>query len=142
LLASQRCRGTIVLKYWRYIYCLSWVGWRFANGGRPSVQGADKRVKYYILKSSPRIISCVETAHSSSLHVSTMWFSCKLGSLIWGIGACTLFAPNGLQQAPWERLRVPTGEQFGLGLPFLIFFDLANQLRETHMSDFCFNPGK
>jgi hypothetical protein len=41
----------------------------------------------------------VETAQPSSLYVSVMWFSCELGPLIWGIGACTL-APNGLQQAP------------------------------------------
>jgi type IV secretory pathway TrbD component len=37
-------------------------------------------------------VSSVETAHLSSLHVSIMWFSCKLGLQIWSIGSCTLRA--------------------------------------------------
>jgi hypothetical protein len=37
-------------------------------------------------------ISCVEIAHPSILYVSIIWFSCKLGPLIRGIGFCTLRA--------------------------------------------------
>jgi hypothetical protein len=44
-------------------------------------------------------VSCLETARPSSLHVSIIWFFCKLGPLI-GASVLALFAPNGLQQAP------------------------------------------
>jgi hypothetical protein len=54
-------------------------------------------------------VSCVETARPSSLHVSVMWFSCKLGPLIWGIGACTLRA-QWTSTSAVRRLRSLTGE--------------------------------
>jgi hypothetical protein len=37
-------------------------------------------------------VSYVVTAHPSSIYVSMMRFSCTLGPLIWGIGACGLRA--------------------------------------------------
>jgi hypothetical protein len=60
--------------------------------GTASVKGADKRAKCSISYFLRAVISCVETAHPSSLHVSITWFYCELGPQIWGIGACTLRA--------------------------------------------------
>jgi hypothetical protein len=78
--------------------------WSTIRGwGRLSVQGVDKRVKCSISHSLRAAVSCVETAHPSSLHVSIKWFSCKLGPLIKGIGACTF-------RARWTSTRSLTGE--------------------------------
>jgi hypothetical protein len=54
-------------------------------------------------------VSCVETALPSFLHVSIIWFSCELGSLIWGIGACTLRA-QWTSTSAVRRLRSLAGE--------------------------------
>jgi hypothetical protein len=70
------------LKY----YSLFPVSWLVIRGwGRPSVLGADKSVKWSISHSHRAAVSCVETAHSSSVHVSSIWFFCKFDPLIWGI---------------------------------------------------------
>jgi hypothetical protein len=45
----------------------------------------------------------VETSHLSSLHLSIMWFSCKLGPLIWGIGASTLRAQWTSRSRVWRH---------------------------------------
>jgi hypothetical protein len=76
----------------------------------------------------------VETAHPSSFHVSIMWFSCKLGPLIWGIGACALRAQC-YQQSPLDvsdRLLKTKPE---LDCPSSHFFEYSNQPRETRVSD-------
>jgi hypothetical protein len=77
--------------------------------GQLSVRGADKRVKCSISHFLRAAVSCVETAHLSSIHVSIMWFSCKLGPLTSGIGACTLRAQWTSTRAV-RRLRSLTGE--------------------------------
>jgi hypothetical protein len=53
--------------------------------------------------------ACSSGVNLSSLHVSIMWFSCKLGPLIWGIVACTLRA-QWTSTSAVRRLRSLTGE--------------------------------
>jgi hypothetical protein len=104
------------------LYRLPPANWLTIRGwGRLLVQGADKRVKCSISHFLRAAVSCVETAHPSSLYVSIIWFSCKLGPLIWGIGACTLRAQCTSTSAV-RRLRSLTGEQAGVGLSFVTFF--------------------
>jgi hypothetical protein len=66
-------------------------------------------------------VSCVETAHPSSLNVSIMWFSCKLGPRIRGIGACTIRA-QWTSTSAVRRLRSLTGEYAGVRSSSLTFF--------------------
>jgi hypothetical protein len=74
---SLRCRRIILFEDWSTTCGLE----------RLSVQGADKRVKCSMSHPLRAVVSCVKTAHPSSLRVSIIWFSCELGPLIWGIGA-------------------------------------------------------
>jgi hypothetical protein len=77
--------------------------------GRLPFQGAGQRAQCYISHFLSAAVSCVETARPSSLHFSIIWFSYKLGSLIWESGACTLRAQRTSTSAVW-RLRSLTGE--------------------------------
>jgi hypothetical protein len=65
----------------------------------------------------------VETAHPSSLNVSIIWFSCKLGPSLFGASVLALFAPYGLQQAPWgvfDRLLANEPKSAGVGPQFFV----------------------
>jgi hypothetical protein len=102
---SPCCRRTTVFKGWRNTDCLP-RGGSLRGWGRLSVQGADKRVKCCISHSLRAAFYCVETEHPSSLHVSIMWFTCELGPLIWGIGACAQWTST----SAVRRLRSLTDE--------------------------------
>jgi hypothetical protein len=109
------------------VYLLPPASWLTIRGwGRLSIQGADKRVKCSISHFLRAAVSCVETAHPSSLHASIMWFSCKCSPLNWDIGACTLRAQR-ISTSAVRRLRSLTGE--------LVLLESSNQPRETRMSD-------
>jgi hypothetical protein len=88
---SSRCRRSTVFNDWRYIDCLPRVGRRFADGDgyRSKEPIKVSNVPFPFLRAA---VPCVERANPSSLFVSIMWFSCELGPLIWGIGACNLRA--------------------------------------------------
>jgi hypothetical protein len=90
--SKKCCQRTKVCKRLtsRWLPFANWLAIR--GWGRLSVQGADKRVKCSIFNFLRAAVSCVETAHPSSLHVSITWFSYKLSPPIWGIGAWTLRA--------------------------------------------------
>jgi hypothetical protein len=60
--------------------------------GTTFIRGAGTLVKCLILPFFRAAISGMEMAHLSSLHASIIWFSSKLGSLVWGIGAYTIRA--------------------------------------------------
>jgi hypothetical protein len=83
-------------------------------------------------------ISCVETAHPSSLHVSIMWFSCELRPLIWGIGACTLCA----QSTSTSAVRTPSIAYWRISRSWIVLPRIfeSNQPRETRMSDLGSHP--
>jgi hypothetical protein len=124
------------------LYSLPPASWSTIRGwGRLSVQGADKRVKCSVSHGLRAAVSCVETAHPSSLNVSIMWFSCKLGPLIWGIGACTLRA-QWISTSAVRRLRSLTVESAGVRLSILTFFWIIEQPREIRMSDLGLQPGE
>jgi hypothetical protein len=116
---SSRCRRTTVLKDWRYIDGFIRVGWRFADGNSyrskesihvPSVPSSHSL--------STQHFFFVETAHPSSLHVPITWLSCKLASLLVGIGSFSLRA-KWTSTSAVRRLRSLLENSAGVGSCFL-----------------------
>jgi hypothetical protein len=76
-------------------------------------------------------VSWVETAHPSPLHVSMMWFSCKLGPLM-GISACS-------HRAQWTSTRFQAHSiaywrisRSGIVLFFFVFWILKSAQRNPY----------
>jgi hypothetical protein len=106
---SSSYQGTEFFTDRRYVECLPRVGRRFADGNGYRSKNPMSVPNAPFLHYPSTTASCVETAHPFSLNVSMMWFSCKLGPLIWGIVACTLRA-RWISTSDVRCLRSLTGE--------------------------------
>jgi hypothetical protein len=87
------------------------------------------------------VLSCVETAHPYSLHVSIIWFSCELGPLIWGIGACTLRA----QWTPTSAMRTLLIAYWRISRSWIALpqiFENFNQPKEARTSKLGLQPNR
>jgi hypothetical protein len=97
---SPRCRKTTVFKYWRTIHCIPQVGRRFGDGDGYRSKGPIN------VSNVPFPIFFAQRFPVWKWRIHLLYMFRLCGSPVswvrwFGASVLALFAPNGLQQAPW-----------------------------------------
>jgi hypothetical protein len=130
-------------RFYSSIHALSKLGWRFVDGdGYRSKEPINVSYLSFPILSAQRFP--VWKRRTPFLYICRLFGSPVRLDRWCGASLLTIFAPNGLQQAPWGVFDRLLANNLELDYPssFIPFFEMSNQHRETRMSDLSLQPRK